>query len=213
MKPTIILDISANTHKNDINYFKNMLKEIKKIDTDKNKIVIKHQLFEQSEINEVLDHDFFIEAYKLAEKLNYETTASVFDNLSLEFLLTFDVPFVKIANNRKLDILTNDIPRGIPLLISYGSTDELKQLDIQNLTRMLCVSKYPASIEDYETKFITILSLQHDGYGLSDHTIGMTLYNEYKPKIYECHFVLNHDINNPDGGDFAKTIKDLKIIL
>ena len=35
----------------------------------------------------------------------------------------------------------------------------------------------------------------------------------YKYEIFEMHYVLEHDKDNPDAGAFAKTIKDLKEIL
>lgn len=198
----IILDVSANTHKNDWKYLKKMLDELKKVDTGKHEIIIKHQLFTKAGENIPLEHEIFKKAYKYAEKLGYKTTSSVFDKESVEFLLQFNIPFVKIANNRKLDYLVNRIPREIPLYISYGSVEELKTAESVNTTRMLCVSEYPATLEKYEEAFDLEYYVKC-GYGISDHTTNFDLFNKYKPEILEVHYALE-DSTGLDAGEFAR---------
>ena len=207
----IILDISANTHKNEWKYFKKMLDELKKIDTGKHEIIIKHQLFIKAGKNIPLDKEIFKKAYDYAKKLGYETTSSVFDKESLDFLLEFDVPFVKIANNRELDCLVGEIPRKIPVIISYGDVEELKVAKNDNIVRLLCVSEYPAALEKYEEAF-DLKYYTKCGYGISDHTTNFDLFNKYKPDFLEIHYKLE-DSTGLDAGEFAKTPTMLKEIL
>ena len=204
----IILDISANTHKNNWDYLKKMLNELQKVDTGKHEIIIKHQLFKEAGQNIPLEHELFYYAYDYAKELGYKTTSSVFDKKSLDFLLKFDVPFVKIANNRKLDWLIGEIPRKIPVYVSCGNYKEYDNANNGfNLIRMACISKYPASIKDYENNFI--YGSDYEGeyiqYGIiSDHTINFDLWHKYKPRIIEWHYGLE-DSTGLDAGPFMRT--------
>ena len=208
----IIIDIGGgNTHKNDWTYLKKMFDKLKKIDTGKHEIIIKHQLFNNAGDNIPLDREIFKKAYNYAKKLGYKTTSSIFDKESLDFLLQFDIPFVKIANNRKLDWLIGEIPRKIPIVISYGNVEELKLAENNNIQRLLCVSEYPATIESYEKAFDLEYYIKC-GYGISDHTIDFELFNKYNPDILEIHYKLE-DSTGLDAGEFAKTPKQLSEVL
>lgn len=217
----IILDVgSANTHKNDWPYLKKMLDELKKVDTGKHEIVIKHQLFTKAGENIPLKHDIFEKAYSYAAtELNYQTASSVFDKESLDYLLQFKVPFIKIANNRKLDWLIGEIPRKIPVYVSYGYKCRAlcHEYSGEGLVGLSCVSKYPATLEDYE-KIFKDTSLGHINKRMlldhvSDHTTNFDLWYRYQPKIIEWHYVLEHDPSNLDGGPFARTPAMLAEIL
>jgi len=209
-----ILDLSGgNLCKNHFPTIKKMIDSISKIDKER-KITLKWQLFKKAGLNIPLSHESFRQAYEYAKSLGFKTTASVFDKKSLDFLLTFDIPFVKIANNSDLYYLIDKIPRGILLicsidLYSFHFSNCLKCF--YNNSYIHCVSKYPAQIKDYEKEHTAPdLFLCN---GLSDHTISWDLYRKYKPKIYECHYVLEHDSNNLDGGLFARTPEMLKEII
>jgi len=214
----IILDFgSGNTHENNWGYLKKMFDELKAIDTGKHEIVIKHQLFKKAGNNMPLNLLIFDAAYDYAKELGYKTTSSVFDKESLKFLLDYDVPFIKIANRRDLDWLIGEVPRKIPVYVSVGSMSEGETLLYSNGScvnqnrdvALFCVSQYPASIEEYEGRY-SKGSLKH---GISDHTIGLELFKTYQPRIWEKHYVLEHDVNNLDGGLFATTPNELKEIL
>lgn len=209
----VCLDISANTHKNDWPYLKKMIDEIKAIDTKECEIVFKHQLFVNAGDNIPLKRSIFNVAWHYADKLGYKTTSSVFDIPSLEFLLQYNIPYVKIANRRCLDYLMGEIPRKIPVYISYGSYDELKVAP-ENAVKFLCVSKYPAEITDYETNFgdrLNLLSFMKT-YGLSDHTTDFRLFETFKPNIIEWHYKLE-DSTGLDAGIFARTPEQLREVL
>lgn len=225
----IILDFgSANSCHNDKYYIKRMYDELKAVDTGKHNIVVKWQLFEKAGDNIPLLPEIFDYAYQYGTSLGYKVTSSVFDKNSLDFLLEYDIPFVKIANNRKLDWLIGEIPRKIPVYISrkYNTYDSFS-----NIVDMYCVSKYPATLEEYESLFITeerygVLTqdkqfceektrmyLKCSNLGVSDHTTNFDLFHKYQPKIIEWHYVLEHDNNNLDGGLFARTPEQLAEIL
>lgn len=207
----IILDISANTHQNSAMYLKRMLDELKAVDSGKHEIIIKHQLFVSAGNNIPLDTTIFHWSYHYAEELGYKTTSSVFDLESLKFLLRYDVPFIKIANNRNLDWLIGEIPRKIPVYVSAGNIEQFKELEgiLAGKDKILCcVSKYPCSIDEYKNTHA-----EFDLYeAISDHTTDFQLYHDYMPNILEIHYKLE-DSTGLDAGEFARTPEQLKEIL
>lgn len=206
MQQQIILDFgSGNTSKNNKQYVKQMIDELKKIDTGKHEIIIKWQLFKEAGENIPLNHDIFDYAYQYAREIGYKTTASVFDKESLDFLLKYDIPFVKIANNRMLDFLIYYIPQNIPLYISKDR-DLFMEKKREKIEELWCISKYPAMLKDYLD-----LSLE-SGCNISDHTIDFTLFYRYQPKIIEFHYKLNYS-TGLDAGEFARTPEMLSKIL
>lgn len=218
----IILDFgSGNTCQNNKEYIKKMYDELKKVDTDKHEIVVKWQLFKEAGKNILLTHECFDYAYKYGTELGYKVTSSVFDKESLDFLLQYNIPFVKIANNRNLDYLIEYVPRGIPIYISHT----IKDIDMRwereinkygNVIKMFCMSKYPSMLEDYEKQYKdkeNSYFLENLWKYVSDHTINFDLWYRYQPDIVEWHFVLKHDKNNLDGGLFARTPRQLSEVL
>lgn len=203
---SIIIDCgSGNTCQNNIDTACKMVKEI--ADLAILETVIKWQLFKEAGDNIPLNHEVFERAYRYAAVLGLRTTASVFDKESLDFLLTFGVPFVKIANNQKSRDMLKFIPDAMPIVMSVDSTDEQKfhsRVGIseskQKVNLIYTVSKYPASNKDYD-KFGDKLKQ-----GISDHTDNFDLYKKYKPEIYEFHFKLKDSKGN-DAGSFARTSK------
>lgn len=195
----IILDLgSGNTCKNDRDIVEEMLNSIFDIDHGEKEVVLKWQLFQDEPPNVPLDRDVFACAYGLAIYA-YGVTASVFDRDSLEFLQQFSVPFIKIPCRPQLYKLA----RNINAVVSY------KHVPINARNYMCCIPKYPATVSDYEKQFTPEQLAQ----GISDHTEGFELYHKYQPRIYEKHFVLEHDSDNPDAGPFAATPKELGEIL
>lgn len=187
----IILDLgSGNTCCNDIGYACRMIREI--FDSVGSKgIIIKWQLFKQVGKNTPLSLEVFERAYYYAQSLGFQTTASVFDIESLSYLLTFNVPFIKISNN-------------------FAPTELMEELlkdhkIVRSGTDLCCISKYPATKEDYENTFKSAQLKK----GISDHTSNFDLYKKYRPEIYECHVKLDDSIGL-DAGSFARLPKQLK---
>lgn len=206
----VILDMSSgNTCRNDKAIVKQMIDAIKAIDTGKHEIILKWQLSLPDGINIPLEHDVFGYAYKYGNEQGYKTTSSVADLESLKFLLQYDIPFVKLPNDRKLDYLLDYIPRGIKVYISIGpddietdDVDYLKDYGIvdKNMVFLSCISKYPAAKEDYgyqEEK--DYYSMKYGFYlyyqGLSDHTTNWDLYNATKHHYFLQAYTWFNDIS------------------
>jgi sialic acid synthase SpsE len=213
----IILDFGGgNTSKNDKAYIKRMYDELNAIDTGKHEIICKWQLFEEAGDNIPLTHDSFDFAYQYGTSLGYKVTSSVFDKNSLDFLLGYDVPMIKIANNRSLDYLIGEIPRKIPICISIGEHESfVKYLNIDEFAfplngdvRIFCVSNYPAKYDDYIAAFRP--DQLHKG--ISDHTTDFSLFRKFEPKTIEWHYKLE-DSTGLDAGEFARTPKQLQEVL
>jgi len=193
-----------------------MYDELKTVDTRKHEIICKWQLFEKAGDNIPLLPDVFDYAYQYGTRLGYKVTSSVFDKNSLDFLLEYDVPFIKIANNRDLDWIIGEIPRKIPIYVSYGDSKDVKgMIYSQNIMVMVCVSKYPSTINEYESKFEMLSSGPFSCYkevGISDHTTNFGLWYRYQPEIIEWHYKLDDSIGL-DAGPFARTPSQLAEIL
>ena len=205
----IILDFgSGNTCKNSKRYITQMINKLVEVDSRKHEVVIKFQLFKDVPPNIPLRHDVFRFAYEYAKEKGYKTTASVFDMDSLQFLLTFDIPFVKLANRPDLYWLAGEVPENIPVYYSVGDRFAEQDLGEGQDELLYCVSKYPATVSDYEDTFPA------GGlcYAISDHTTDFTLYHKYKPVIYEVHYKLT-DSTGLDAGLFARTPEQLSEIL
>ena len=208
----IILDFgSGNTCKNDIKIVERMIDELKAVDTGKHEVIIKWQMFGHAPPNERLMWVTFDHAYNYAKEKGYRTTASVFGMTSLQHLLQYDIPFVKIANRPDLYWLAGEVPRKIPVYVSTGvqsSMDNPSEYFVGDQDVLLkCVSKYPATVEDYEGRMYNI-PLRY----ISDHTTDFTLWNRHPIVIIEWHYKLE-DSTGPDAGEFARTPKQLEGIL
>lgn len=202
----IILDFgSGNTCRNSKAIIKDMYDQLKEKDNGRYEIIVKWQLFENAGANTPLNKNAFDYAYHYGKSLGYKVTASVFDRKSLDFLMTYDIPFIKIANNPKLNFLIKHIPDE---LMTYISSDLPLYLDRRKNTykHMWCISKYPANFEEYE-KF----HLQQGCY-ISDHTTCFGLFFKYQPDIIEWHYKLE-DSKGLDAGEFARTPEQLSIVL
>lgn len=204
----LILDISANTTKNDDNYAKRMIDKIKKLDTGKFEIIFKAQLFETAGDNIPMEWCHFDYIYKHCHHSGYECTASVFDEKALWFLLNYDTPFIKVACNDKYYSLIGHIPRNKDVYVSVPWFSK----DVgygDNITKLLCVSKYPASVKDYES---IALNFKHNPY-LSDHTPDLELYKLLQPEIIEMHYALPNSTGLDADSGVCKTHHILKEIL
>ena len=171
-------------------------------------IIIKTQLFKDIPPNKPLERDVFLYLKNYGESKGFQVTASVFDMDSLSFLLVHDPCFVKIACRPDLYWLAGEVPRKIPIVVSYDVRDELvnwDRLPPKYNYPLACVPTYPAKIEDY--KFPGRLYI-------SDHTVGLELFKQEAPVVWEKHFVLKkNDPTNPDSmGGFALDPEEIKQI-
>ena len=200
----IILDMgSGNTCQNDPTKIRDMIDAVEAVDTGKHEVVLKWQLFKNAPPNTPLMQGRFDYAYFYAREKGYLTTASVFDLSSLQYLEQYKIPFVKIANNKKVWYLEGLATKPV---IKSTSGETFKN---DHCYYLYCISRYPALWQDYTDNFKNIEISQ----GVSDHTENFYLFHEYEPAVYEKHFALEHSDDNRDGGLFAATPKDLEEIL
>lgn len=207
----IILDFgSGNSCQNNKKTVQRMYDNLDLVDSREKKVVVKWQLFERWSAgkNTVLRKDIFDFAYEYGIKKGYMVTASVGDIGSLRFLMNFyDTPFVKLKNDRTLDYLMDYIPEFKAIFLSRGLHNDTKHINKSNrMTKLWCVSKYPADYSDYDKLPLS----KHCN--ISDHTANFDLYHKYQPDIYECHYKL-HDTKGLDSGVFARTPEQLMEVL
>jgi sialic acid synthase SpsE len=205
----IIVDMgSGNSCRNSWDVIQEMILALMSVDTHKHPIILKWQLFEKSGLNVPLQRELFGKAFRFAWDQGYDTTASVFDQPSLNFLLRFHdqygLSFIKIANQKASVDLLEIIPEEIRVIRSVGESE----LFNGNGDCMCCVSKYPAKKLEYEKIFKENQLKQ----GISDHTTNWELYNKYQPELYEVHFCLD-DSKGLDAGLFSRRPKQLAEIL
>lgn len=171
-------------------------------------VVLKAQLFESAPPNQPLDREVFAKLHRMGSDRNIRVTSSVFDLPSLSFLLGFEPHFVKIACRPALYPLIGEVPRKIPVFASYDCRTVEKRGVLSSYkvdVGMSCVPEYPAKRSDYP---------ESPTLAYSDHTVGLELYRELKPQIWEKHYVLEKgDPANPDSqGGFAITPEDLRVL-
>jgi len=207
----IVLDFgSGETCQNNIDIVHDMIDHLAAVDTRRQHVIIKWQLFREVPANCLpLTPSVFADAVRYAHRKHYWTTASVFDEPSLQFLLDYQPPFVKIAARPELYRLLDKIPPEVSVFVSIppGFDKETLINQYPNVKVLHCVPEYPANPTIYETSFGGNLH-----YSISDHTTDFYLYHKYQPYFYECHYKLGTS-TGLDSGPFARTPKDLAAIL
>lgn len=146
-----------------------------------------------------------------ARKLGIIPFSTPFDDTSVDFLETLDVPCYKIASfeNTDLPLIRKAAATGKPLIISTGMAtvaelDETvraaREAGCKDLILLKCTSTYPATPEN--TNILTIPHLRElfgCEVGLSDHTMGVGVSVAsvaLGAAVIEKHFTLNR----ADGG-------------
>ena len=146
-----------------------------------------------------------------ANKLGMLAFSSAFDNTSVVFLESLNVPFYKIASfeNTDLPLIRLVAATGKPIIISTGMAtlaelDETvraaRQAGCKDLVLLKCTSTYPATPDN--TNILTIPHMREMfqcEIGLSDHTMGIGVSVAsvaLGATVIEKHFTLNRK----DGG-------------
>jgi sialic acid synthase SpsE len=179
----IILDLgNGSVCQNKKDYIKDTIDAVAEVDVDR-VCNLKWQLFVAMDGKTAMRRELFEWAYQYADELGFRTTASYFDFDSYMFLLGYDIPFIKIANQsflrRSLDATFHGSVISVPDNILFEKYVK------KGFKVMCCVSKYPADNADYDSFKEEYLMA-----GISDHTDNLELFHRFKPEIYEKHFVL-----------------------
>ncbi len=210
----IIIDMgSGNTCRNDKDIVREMIDALAAVDSRQHILYCKWQLFDvtpEGSPKEItpLAHAVFDFAYHYAKQKGYKTSASFFDDWSLDFLQSHDVPWLKIACRENLYKYIDNIDHR--LIVSVPSVQRMVAIGEQykkDISYLMCVPEYPANQTRYKTMFWGNLSV-----GISDHSPDLALFKRYQPWVYERHFKLE-DSTGLDAGEFASTAKDLREIL
>jgi hypothetical protein len=197
----IIFDIgSGNTLRNTEEACK-IIKTIRELNI--NDSYVKFQLFRKAGNNIPLSEEVFERATRYCHIVNMPYGVSVFDEPSLDLAIhSGALCFLKLANNKELHHLISKAPDVDRWIISTDDPDYKIDRPLSDI--IYCVSKYPATNKEYETRFGDKLKL-----GISDHTNNFGLFHKYLPKIYEFHFRLSETVGL-DSGEFAKTEEQVK---
>jgi N-acetylneuraminate synthase len=174
---------------------------------------------------------------KYAKEKPLDWSASAWDLPSLEFLMNYDIPFLKIPSAKITDkeLVEQAAKVGKPLFISSGmSTIEevdnavniIEKYLSKNYVLFHCNSTYPAKLEELNLQVIGTLKERYNclvGYSGHEYDImPATLVPVYGACVIERHITLDHDMWGTDqaasievrGMDFlAKRIHSVKTII
>jgi pseudaminic acid synthase len=162
-----------------------------------------------------------------AARRNILAFSSPFDETSVDFLESLQVPFYKVASFENTDwpLLKKIASTGKPVIMSTGvsrladideSVTLLRQHGINDLILLKCTSTYPASPEN--TNLVTIPHLQklfNCMVGLSDHTMGIgaaIAAVALGARVIEKHFTLSRAEGGVDSA-FSLEPQELKSLV
>jgi len=163
-------------------------------------------------------------------------TTSVWDLPSLEFILNYDVPFIKIPSAKltEKELLIEAVKSGKPLLVSTGMST-IKEIDqaVEILEKyasqyalMHCNSAYPASPGELNINCVKTLRQRYKcpiGYSGHEYNLEPSVYAVVlEAKIIERHITLDHNMWGTDQSSsleisamdlLRKRIKDINKVL
>ncbi|RPG62241.1 MAG: N-acetylneuraminate synthase [Flavobacteriaceae bacterium TMED238] len=159
-------------------------------------------------------------------------TASVWDMPSLDFILDYEIPFIKIpsAHLTNLELVERAAETKKPIIISTGMST-LEEVDNayniiikhnSNLVIMHCNSTYPAPIEELNLKVIKTFNKRYGsiiGYSGHEYSLEPTVIAAVLgAKVIERHITIDHNLWGTDQKSsleidgMDKLIKRLSII-
>jgi N-acetylneuraminate synthase len=169
-------------------------------------------------------YDLYSEAYtpwewqpklkQVANDLGLQLFSTPFDDSSVDFLLSLDIPVFKVASFEVVDLplLKRIASTGKPIIMSTGMAT-LSEIDeavraVQStgnnaIALLKCTSAYPAPPEEMNLRTIPFLSEAFEApVGLSDHTLGIAVAVaavSLGACIIEKHFTLSRANPGPDS--------------
>lgn len=148
---------------------------------------------------------------KYCKEIGIKWTASIWDIDSLNFIMGYDIPFIKIPSACITDIeLLNAINRtGKDVVLSIGMStmfeidSAIKTLNnINNISILQCNSSYPSKNEELDISFIPVLKdIYNCDVGYSGHEIGYLptiLARAVGASIIERHITLDKTMKGSD---------------
>jgi pseudaminic acid synthase len=187
-------------------------------------------------------HDLYGDAYtpwdwqpriqRAAQDLGLQFFSTPFDDSSVAFLETLDVPVYKIASFENVDqgLLATVARTGKPVIMSTGMAslaeiDEavatLRANGCTELILLKCVSAYPAPGEDMNLRTIPDLSYRFGVIaGLSDHSLDLAVpitAVALGARVIEKHLCLARSAGGPDSAfsleprEFAEMVRSVRL--
>ena len=168
--------------------------------------------------------EWHAELKNYAESLGLVLFSTPFDNTSVDFLETLDMPCYKIASFELVDIplIKYIAAKQKPIIMSTGmGTIEEIDLAVQTirdegnnqLILLKCTSSYPANVEDMNLSAIQSIQFKYSvTVGLSDHSMSNDVCIAavaLGAKVIEKHFTLSRIDEGPDS-HFSLEPEELK---
>ena len=162
-----------------------------------------------------LTDDNWKEIFEYANKQEITCFSTPFDNGSVDFLYSLNVPAFKIASADITDIplIKHIAKKDLPIFISTGmANDEEIEFAVNTIQDqgnheiiiMHCITSYPTKPQDANLQMIRTLQEKFPDniIGFSDHTLGTTIAvfsTFYGAKCIEKHFTFDNSLNkSPD---------------
>jgi len=131
-----------------------------------------------------LPWEWYDDLISLSTDLGLEFFASVFDESSVDFLVSKECRTVKIASAEIIDteLIEYCSTRFHTIMISTGMASKQEIIDASSLAKaggakvvlFQCVSEYPAQVKDYNLGGLDFLKKYSDYIGISDHSMDNT---------------------------------------
>jgi pseudaminic acid synthase len=162
-----------------------------------------------------------------AKEKGMEAFSSPFDETSVDFLETLNVPAYKIASfeNTHHPLLRKVAATGKPIILSTGvsmlediieSVEVLKKAGCKDIILLKCTSTYPATPENTNLRTIPDMQEKHKCIiGLSDHTMGIGVSVaavSLGARVIEKHFTLRRADGGVDSA-FSMEPEELKALV
>lgn len=183
---------------------------------------------------DTLTEDNWKEIFEYGKKKNISCFSTPFDEGSVDFLYSLDVPAFKIASAdiTHLPLIRKAASKNLPIFISTGMAIESEIQDAinaiedegnQQIVIMHCIISYPTKPKDANLEMIKTLGEKFPEYviGYSDHTIGTVIpicSTFYGAKCIEKHFTFDTNLNQSrdhrlslDVSGFSKLVKGLRL--
>lgn len=130
---------------------------------------------------EMTDEEYF-SLFNYCQEIGIPLSASIFDEKSLDLLVKFNPPYIKLASCdiNNVSLLRKVAERNIKVVVSTGMADveeieigvnALSKLKSEDIVILHCVSNYPAFLEQSNLRYLEVLKKRFNtSVGFSDHT-------------------------------------------
>jgi sialic acid synthase SpsE len=196
--------------------------------------IIKETQYDVFKKLDTLTEDNWSEIFEYGREKNISCFSTPFDEGSVDFLYSLDVPAFKIASAdiTHIPLIRKAASKKLPIFISTGMAVESEIQDAvnaiedegnQQIIIMHCIISYPTKPKDANLEMIKTLSEKFSKYviGYSDHTIGTVIpicSTFYGAKCIEKHFTFDTNLNQSrdhrlslDVEGFSQLVEGLRL--